>query len=94
MSARRFIPSQPLYAGSSLHFSQGIEISEWQAGNAHLSFSLRLPRCTSGDVYLYLPGGGKEYFVNGEPVSAEKITSDLYRVPVNLDGFANIVVNR
>ncbi len=92
LSARRFEKTRSLYLGSSLHFSQGIEISDWMDSEEGLAFSLRLPRVASGDIYLYLPAGCNRVLVNGEDNIFEKVTADLVRVPLQLDGFALIRV--
>ena len=56
VAARASDPTLPTYLGSSLHLSQGMEISHWQASDDNaLEIGFKLGRNASGEVFLMLP---------------------------------------
>ena len=51
-----YVVTLPTYLGSSLHLSQGMEISHWQASDDNaLEIGFKLGRNASGEVFLMLP---------------------------------------
>ena len=92
MAVRRIQGDHPLYVGSDLHISQGIEVEEWQESMGGLNFTLRLPRSAIGNVYLHLPGGVGSAEVNGVPVKLTWLNGAIYRIPVEVKGFCHVQV--
>lgn len=82
----------PHYLGSDLHFTQGIELVDWQVGEDALRFTLRLPRSTKGSVILALPRGASEVRVNNQLVELSHIKKDLYSLPLVVDGFCLVEI--
>ena len=48
-------PNEAAYIGSSLHFSCGFEVREWEATRESIRVDLRTEQKRNGHVYLYLP---------------------------------------
>jgi alpha-galactosidase len=82
----------PAYIGSDLHISQGIEIGEWRVAGKTISATLRLPRKTSGNVYLSIPGEVLSVNVNGLNVTPAVKIGSVIRIPIDVDGFAHLKV--
>lgn len=82
--AVRPVTAEPQFIGSSLHFSQGTEITEWQRTEHGLRFVIALNRVAAGFVTLSLP--------NRQPLTGERIAPDLYRLPVRVNKQAEITV--
>jgi len=82
-----------VYIGSDLHFTQGIELVEWQDTVDEISLTLRLPRSTAGKIFLYLPRGAGEAKVNGSAEELVLISDDIYSLNVQVDGFCSIRIN-
>ena len=93
LALRRKETGKPVYIGSDLHFTQGIELVEWQDTVDEISLTLRLPRSTAGKIFLYLPRGAGEAKVNGSPEELVLISDDIYSLNVQVDGFCSIRIN-
>jgi len=93
LALRRKETGTPMYIGSDLHFSQGIELVEWQDTGDMICLTLRLPRSTTGKVFLYLPRGAGEAKVNGSPEELVPVSDEVYSLNVQVDGFCTIRIN-
>ena len=80
----------PVYLGSDLHISQGVEVAEWKSDGECIQFTLRLPRRTNGQVKLSVPGGVGDIRVNDKPVEVKVDVAGVFTIPVEVDGFARI----
>lgn len=89
-TVRRLQGQQPMYVGSDLHISQGVELEGWQEGVDGLNITLRLPRSTTGNLYLYLPGEVSTAVVNEVTVELQQLNGSIYRLPVEVEGFCHI----
>ncbi len=83
---------QPVYLGSDLHISQGIEIAEWKLVGSELEITLRLPRKASGQVKLFIPTKVKTILVNSKPVEVKTSADGMLTIPVIVDGFAHLKI--
>lgn len=83
----------PVYLGSTLHFSQGIEVAEWKIADSILNVTLRLPRRTNGEVFFYIPNPVKDVLVNGEHQEIKELGGGFYSLSVVMDGFAHLEIN-
>lgn len=79
--AVRPVGTAPQYAGSDLHFSQGVEVSAWDAGPDGVRFTLDLPPARAGWAALWLPSAPRRVIVDGED-SIWKKQDGVYLVPV------------
>jgi len=83
LAVRRRQSDMVQYLGGDLHFSQGMEISEWKTGNAELDFSVNLGRKVDGVVDLAVPDAARgmlnRYDVVGE------IMDKVFRIRVHSD---------
>ena len=55
LAVRPSLPEQPMYLGSDLHFSQGMEVADWTVKGKEITFRMDLGRKTTGNVTIYLP---------------------------------------
>lgn len=92
LAVRKVTGDQAMYLGSDLHFCQGVEVAEWHQEGNLLEMTLRLPRSTSGEVFLRLPCGTGQVRVNGNPAALTLVEQDIYSLPVQVDGFCYIQV--
>ena len=67
LAVRPITPNAPLYAGSDLHISQGLEVTVWKPAPEGLSFEIQRPGLVMGQVDLVLPHAPRQVWVNAEP---------------------------
>lgn len=79
MAVRSASRGAPLYLGGNFHFSQGMELVNWQPQPAGLSLRLALPRQAEGSFDLHLPQTPQTAFLNDAPLVWEKIQPGVYR---------------
>jgi alpha-galactosidase len=92
-AVRRLIPDQPAYLGSSLHISQGLELSAWQPRPDGLSLRLERPGEAQGCFDLYLPRTPHIVQMDGHPVRWEEIAPRCYRLHVTFQQQAVLSIN-
>lgn len=88
------------FIGSSLHFSQGGEITEWQGTDSPVRFVINLNRNAEGLVSLYVPAeqrvGGRQkspmFFVNASSTTPERLTDGVYRFAIAVNKRAEVTV--
>ena len=85
LAVRRFDPAVPAYLGGDLHFSQGVEVSEWQPGADGLRLRLERPGKAQGNIDLYLPGRPQAAQLNGQPCAWQENGPNIYRVEVDFE---------
>lgn len=82
LAVRPLEEAAPAYAGSSLHFSQGVEVQEWLVHEQSLSARLDLGRSLGGVVDLYLPGSMTSAEWNGQGLQAERMPGGVLRFSI------------
>jgi alpha-galactosidase len=82
LAARMFTPDQPVYAGSNLHISQGLEVSRWECHPDALQMTLNLPTRLDGCFELFLPFAPTTAEANGQDMPFEMISTNHYRFKV------------
>ena len=92
LAVRRNPVNRPLYIGSDVHISQGIEVDEWLEDHDGVQMTLRLPRSVQGNVYLYLPASVQGVDVNGAPGEISNLNGNIYQLTVEIEGFCHIQV--
>ena len=90
LAVRKADDEMPVYMGSDLHISQGMEVSNWEVTAAMVNATLRLPRKTSGNILMKLPGAEWEITVNDQPVEGKQLGAGVVEIPVQVDGFAHL----
>jgi alpha-galactosidase len=92
LAVRLFNPIEPLYAGSSLHISQGLEVTSWswKPQERSLSFNLQRPGRDSGKIDLYLPAPPYEAVCNQAKLAWRQLDESCWRFPVQVDRLAEI----
>jgi alpha-galactosidase len=91
--ALRAESTEPQYLGSDLHISQGMEVCAWVATEDGVQFELERPGRAQGAVYLGLPRPPAACELNGEKVPAEAVAEGVYRIPVEFEASATILVH-
>lgn len=91
--AVRPLEDGPQYAGSSLHISMGGEITAWEASSEKLAFTISLGRQATGTIWLKLPGAAETAIYDGQEVPLIRLDeTDLYALPVQVEGRSDIVI--
>ena len=94
IALRQHSPGAPLYLGADLHISQGGEVRTWRwdDGRGELRFELERPGRARGMVDLYLPSPLKDATVDGNPLAWEKRQGGVYRLAVDFERRADVMV--
>jgi alpha-galactosidase len=86
-------PGQPDLIASTLHFSQGGEVSCWEASDGQLALTIELGRVAEGEVRLALPAAPTAARVDGQPVEVRDLSQGDYALRVAVNRQARISVN-
>ena len=94
LALRQHSPGAPLYLGADLHISQGGEVRTWRwdDGRGELRFELERPGRARGMVDLYLPSPLKDVTVDENPLAWEKRQGGVYRLAVDFERRADVMV--
>jgi alpha-galactosidase len=76
--------AQPVYLGSDLHISQGMEICSWETNPEGLRVGFSLPRRASGQVALSLPRAPRSAWLDGNDLPWMS-SEGCYRFRVTFD---------
>lgn len=76
---------KPVYLGSSLHISQGLEVAAWESSPGAVNVHLERPGVADGYVDLALPTAPVEAFVDDRSLSWERLETGVYRFPVKFN---------
>jgi hypothetical protein len=91
---RQAAKDQPAFLGSDLHFSMGCEVAEWKATDTKVTFTIRLPRKTEGKVFVSIPWQKFAVELDGAPCDKFTHKGSLVEIPVTVDGFTKVVINK
>ena len=83
---------QPLYLGSDLHISQGLEVAQWSATNREVDFLLQRPGHAQGQVELHLASPPTQIILDNQDISWEQSGPEIYRIDVAFSHRARIEV--
>ncbi|MFN2197575.1 MAG: glycoside hydrolase family 36 protein [Anaerolineales bacterium] len=85
--------NQPIYAGSDLHASQGLEVVSWSwEGNAG-TLELARPGLCSGSVDLFLPDPPRAAALDGQPLTWQAREPHIFRFPVEFKGTGRLEIS-
>jgi len=84
-AVRPFRSEAPSYVGSNLHFSQGIEINDWELSGTNLDITLDAKCKTDGYFILFFPRQLTSVIRDSTLLEYETVGDHLYRIRVNLD---------
>lgn len=85
-------PGEPVYLGSDLHISQGLEVVEWMPVGNELTVRLQRPARTRGKIELFLPGRLERAQLNREPLPAEPTDTGAWSFAIEFDSAAVLQV--
>lgn len=89
----------PQYLGGDLHISQGLEVTRWQweGGSStrvgQLTMRLERPGRADGQIALYLPTLPQTAWLDGNPVSPQRIGDQLYHLEVAFSRQTDLKLN-
>ena len=91
LSLRPKSEDKPVYMGSNLHISQGLEVTQWSVSNTErVHLRLERPGKSQGKVELYLPRAPKMATLNQRELSWQKNGPDGYTFSVSFDHSAEL----
>ena len=82
----------PVYVGSNLHISQGMEISTWNVHNNGVTFEILLPRQAYGDIEIALPRVPHRISLDQQTLSWEGRSDNCYRLRLNVNRKSHIEI--
>ncbi|NTV37009.1 MAG: hypothetical protein HGA53_08650, partial [Anaerolineaceae bacterium] len=91
-AVRPVSPEQPVYVGSDLHISQGMEVASWKVSEEHLECGLALPREAEGHVSIMLPKPPRQACINGTSVAWRVLAENIYSFPVSFCDEGQLVI--
>ena len=91
--AIRPVTDAPQWVASDLHFSQGVEVVEWEAGATGVTLRLSLGRRAAGAITLALPTTTAHVVINDHAVTPQVLGPDLVRIPIVCDQEAEVRVS-
>jgi alpha-galactosidase len=80
------------FIGSTLHISQGLEISRWKVNRTSVSLTVSLPRKYSGKIVLQLPFAPKVAHWKGRKVDWQVAGEHLYAWDLRGEGVQELIV--
>jgi alpha-galactosidase len=92
LAARAAPENEPLYLGSDLHFTQGVEVTEWKVTSKEVSLRLELPRVCQGSIELLLPAEPRRAKLDGNEITWESLGDHCYRFEVAVDRKAELKI--
>ncbi len=83
LSLRSKTKAVPIYLGSDLHISQGLEVAQWSVTNSEgVHLQLERPGKSQGQIELYLPQPPKRALINQKEIAWHSTGQDCYAFPV------------
>lgn len=82
LALREYQPGKPVYAGSNLHISQGLEVEGWQPYAQGISFDVSLNRRFEGFMDVCLPEPLDWAEMEGQKMPHQFLQKGLYRISV------------
>jgi alpha-galactosidase len=90
LAVRLHQPEMPLYLGSDMHISQGMEVKQWHTEGRGLAFTIERPMFQSGSLELSLPDKPQNASLNGIPLKWEQSGKERYRFNMAFERYALI----
>lgn len=85
LAIRPQMPGNPVFVGSDLHVSQGMEITGWEDLPGRVRLRLELPRRIKGQIELALPGQPCQATLNGQPATFSSSGQGRFYIAVEFD---------
>lgn len=92
LSLRPVLEEVPVYLGSDLHISQGLEVSQWSGSPENFKFRLERPGKDQGQIELYLPHAPSKVVINQKEMSWQALGENIYRIPIQFHQIADIQI--
>ncbi|OGO72577.1 MAG: hypothetical protein A2Z49_11785 [Chloroflexi bacterium RBG_19FT_COMBO_56_12] len=84
---------RPIYAGSNLHISQGLEVSEWKSDETSLQFRLERPGQADGMIDLLLPKPPRMAACDNDDLRWQTLEENYYQLSVKIKESAWISIH-
>lgn len=82
MAIRQAKPNEPVYIGSDLHISQGMEVASFVADESSIEVMLSLPRTCSGEMVISTVKPVSEVLVEGKPTDWRDLGAGMAAVSI------------
>ncbi len=92
LGVRAKTTQEPVFLGSSLGLSQGLEVSGWQISSRGLRLSLELARRAHGSILLYLPRPIARAWQDEQALIWKGHGAGCYSFELNLDGRTDLKI--
>ncbi len=92
LAVRPYKEKQAAYLGSSLHISQGLEVSGWQSGRNALEIQFSPGRQAMAGVDVYIPVNVREAFFDGKPADWKKMDAGVHRFSLEMARQNNLTI--
>jgi len=86
LSVRQDEKNEPIYLGSNLHISQGMEIIGWEKNVQGIKIQFGIERAAQARVDLYLPFTPSISYFNDQKIEIDAQPGNCYRVSFNYPG--------
>jgi alpha-galactosidase len=93
LSVRKKIPSEPVYLGSNINISQGLEVSKWEYKKDRLKVTIFPKRDVSAVVDIALPHIPKSAQFDRQPIENLCIAGNIYRFHFDVFHHGELLVN-
>ncbi len=93
LAARPYRSHQPIYLGSDLHISQGLEVKRWSADLQSVEFELERPGHAEGRVDLYLPRPPLNASHDGRSIAWTSTGEHFYSFPVQFEKTGRLAIH-
>lgn len=93
MAVRPMNSDGPVYLGSSLHISQGLEVKTWKPGKKTLAMGIDAGRQAKTMIDLYLPAPPKKAVQSDKALKWEVLSNNCYRIVFDIDKKDTVKIN-
>jgi alpha-galactosidase len=93
VAARPYRSHQPIYLGSDLHISQGLEVSRWSPDLQAIDLELERPGHAEGRADLYLPRPPLNAIQDGKPIEWTATGENVYTFPVRFEHTGRLMIH-
>ncbi len=90
--AVRPVLKQPLFLGSNLHISMGLEVSEWILSENKLICQFSLPRKAVGIVRIWLPSNPKNVTLGDQSLEYKQESDGVFAFPLSFNKEATLTI--
>ena len=84
LAVRSVNSDRPIYAGSNIHISQGMEVKDWSPQDSGVSFRIDRPGKIEGIIDIVLPKSPRQVISENQNITPKLLSDDIYRLEVGI----------